>query len=254
MLVALVAAGVQVLGPASAAAEDDSDTGTESRCVLTVNNEYRNLDTGEVCEPEAESGGGTGGGEVIRVVDDKPFDPYACNPPGSIFCQSVDQCENPGVLCITDPWSARREKMRQKELEDEQKARERKRKEDQQYVACMKERKRYMLASQKPLCPVYCPAQKKYVSPTEDCIRVNTEGAKPKLSTTLNFQAYLKTLKTCHRLGTQIADLEDLHSKLKAKYPTYEQIWHAHHYDDRTALKQTQWGLLGCDQVYDDAI
>jgi hypothetical protein len=221
---------------------------------LTVNDEYRNLDTGELCIPEAEPGGGTSGGEVIRVVDDKPFDPYACNPPGSIFCQSVDQCENPGVLCTTDPWASHRDRIRKKELEDEQRAREGKRKEDDQYAACMKERKRYMLASQKPLCPVYCPAQKKYVSPTEDCIRVNAENAKPKPATALTFELYLKTLKRCYKLGTQIADLEDLYSKLKAKYPTYDQIWHGHHYDDRLALERTKSALLGCDQIYSDVL
>jgi len=52
---------------------DDSDSGTGSRCVLTVNDEYRNLDTGEVCIPEAEPGGSggepaAGGGDEDKVV------------------------------------------------------------------------------------------------------------------------------------------------------------------------------------------
>lgn len=237
--VGALAGGTQVLGPTSAVAMSEQGGPCDNP----------NLDFWEWVAACVEGGGSAGGGSSSGGQSSGGGLPADDGREEVINVSDKRNCAEPGVICIqlgvTEGFS--------QPDEERTRLREARGKVEREYVACMRERKKYMLPGQKPLCPVYCPADGTFHSPLDraGCGIPVIEPKKGK-SNQWSLADYMKTMRTCRAIGQRKQYLQNLYDRLKAKYDNYKEIWKAHHYWDDQTLTNTAWYISRCDQVYDE--
>jgi hypothetical protein len=237
------------LGSATALAADDVNNGSPCRPGFGLPPGIGLDDNDEPCFYEVP--GGADSGDVINVVDTKPkpVQPPESGPP-------PDLCPSP-ILCVPpspwerpfhDGWGDRQRRQEKEEQKRQLEIRKKKKEGDELYVKCLKERKKYMLPGERPICPRYCPDSGQYVGGLADCPGVKLlENFKPVFDG--RWEQYAKILRQCLRLGETREYLKDLRAELEAA-GYGEKTWHAHRLDSREILLNTAWSALGCNGMY----
>lgn len=116
-----------------------------------------------------------------------------------------------------------------------------KREEEKDYLACLRERKNAP-PGKKPLCPYYCPAQDRFLSPldrNQDC-RVDTRPTYSAPRPTLEEE--FQVLRYCQDVARRLAGVKAMARRMRGAATYSERIWWGHGWGEYEAeLHNQRW-------------